>query len=74
MTVVQQPSCVVKRLHDRARTGPAPDILDWYSHCVRLSVNKLGGLGACFPRKIRHSEIASESMFGPKKLLDSPHL
>ena len=24
--------------------------------------------------KIRHSEIASEAMFGPKKLLESPHL
>ena len=23
--------------------------------------------------KIRHSEIASEAMFGPKKLLESPH-
>ena len=25
------------------------------------------GLGACSPRKIRHSEIASEAMFGAKK-------
>ena len=36
-----------------------------------------GGLGACSPRKIfkiRHSEIASEAMFGPKKLLESAHL
>ena len=47
--------------------GPAPTVLDWYGHCVRVSVNKLGGLGACSPRKISHSEIASEAMFGPKK-------
>ena len=25
--------------------GPEPAILDWYGHCVRLSVNKLGGSG-----------------------------
>ena len=24
-------------------TGPAPTILEWYGHCVRVSVNKLGG-------------------------------
>ena len=48
-------------------SGLAPTILDWYGHCVRVSVNKLGGVGACSPRKIRHSEIASEAMFGTKK-------
>ena len=26
-------------------TGPAPAILDWYGHCVRLSMNKLRGAG-----------------------------
>ena len=26
-------------------SGPEPAILDWYGHCVRLSVNKLGGSG-----------------------------
>ena len=58
-------------------SGPEPVILDWYSHCVRLSMNKLVGLGACCPRKvfkIRTSKIASEAMFGPKMLLESPHL
>ena len=43
-----------------------PAILDWYGHC---DVNKVGGSGACSPKKIfkiRHSEIASEAMFGPK--------
>ena len=58
-------------------SGLEPVILDWYSHCVCLSANKLGGLGACCPRKIfkiRTSEIASEAMFGPKMLLESPHL
>ena len=24
-------------------SGPAPTILEWYGHCVRVSVNKLGG-------------------------------
>ena len=36
-----------------------------------------GGLGACSPRKIfkiMHSEITSEVIFGPKKVLESPHL
>ena len=41
-----------------------------YFRLVRLcGVNKLGGLGACSPRKvfkISHSEMASEAMFGPK--------
>ena len=42
-----------------------------------LSVNKLGGLGACSPWKnfkVRRSEIASEALFGPKKLLEFSHL
>ena len=30
-------------------TGPAPGISDWYGHWVCVSVNKLGGLGACPP-------------------------
>ena len=51
-------------------TGPEPAILDWYGHCVRLSVNKLGGSGGMLSQekifKIRHSEIASEAMFGLK--------
>ena len=54
--------------------GPEPAHLDWYGHCV---VRALGGLGACSPRKIfkiRYSEIASEAIFGPKMLLESPHL
>ena len=35
------------------------------------------GVWACSPRKnfkIRHSEIASEAIFGPKMLLESPRL
>ena len=56
-------------------SGLAPAILDWYGHCVCVSVNKLGGSGGMLPQeKIRHSEIASEAMFGPKKLLEFPHL
>ena len=55
-------------------SGLAPAILDWYGHCVCVRVHKVGGLGVCSPRKIRHSEIASEGMFGPKKLLESSHL
>ena len=54
-------------------SGPAPAILEWYGHCFRIS-EQARGLGACSPRKIRHSEVASEAMFGPKKLLESPHL
>ena len=58
--------------------GPAPAISDWYGHCVYVSVNKVGGSGGMPPKdnfiKIWHSEIASEAMFGPKKLLESPHL
>ena len=45
--------------------------------CRILSVNKLGGSGGMVPQenfKIRHSEMASEAMFGPKKLLEYPHL
>ena len=41
-----------------------------------LSVKKLGRSGGS-PRKnfkIRHSEIASEALFGSKKLLEFPHL
>ena len=49
-------------------SGPEPAILNWYYHCVLLSVNKLGGLGACCCSrkifKIRTSEIASEAMLG----------
>ena len=28
-----------------AFSGPVPAVLDWYSHCVRVSVNKVGGSG-----------------------------
>ena len=55
-------------------TAPAPTILYWYGHCMRLSVNKLGGCGGMLPRKIvkiSHSEIASEAMFGLKKISPS---
>ena len=31
--------------------GPAPAILDWYGHCVRVSVNKLGGSGGMLPQE-----------------------
>ena len=31
--------------------GPAPTILDWYGHCMRLSVNKLGRCGGMLPHK-----------------------
>ena len=48
-------------------TGPEPAILDWYGYCC---VNKLGRSGGMVPQenfcKIRHSEITSEAMFGPK--------
>ena len=47
-------------------SGLEPAILNWYGHC---SMNKLGGSGGMLPQenfKIRHSEIASEAMFGPK--------
>ena len=47
-------------------SGPEPAILDCYGHCVRLSVDKLGGSGGILPHEIRHSEIAAEAMFGPK--------
>ena len=53
--------------------GPEPAILECYGlYCVCLNVSK-----ACSPRKnflIRHSDIASEAMFGQKMLLESPHL
>ena len=32
-------------------SGPAPAILDWYGHCVRVSVNKLGGPGGMLPQE-----------------------
>ena len=52
--------------------GPEPAILDWYGHCVHLSVNKLGGYGGMFPQEkkymIRHSD-RSEAMFGLKLML-----
>ena len=61
-----------------SNAGPAPAISDWYGHCVGVSVNKVGGSGGMPPQenffKIRYSEIASEAMFGPKKLLESHHL
>ena len=31
--------------------GPAPAILDWYGHCMCVSVNKLGGSGGMLPHK-----------------------
>ena len=31
--------------------GPAPTILDWYGHCMRLSVNKLGRSGGMLPQE-----------------------
>ena len=30
----------------QASSGPAPAILEWYGHCVRLSVKKLEGSGS----------------------------
>ena len=50
-----------------------------YFRLVRplCTVNKLGGSGGMLPLenfKIRHSEIASEAIFGPKMLLESPRL
>ena len=47
-------------------TGPEPAILDWYGHC---KLGPRGVWGPCSPRKIfkiRHSEIVSEAMLGPK--------
>ena len=58
------------------KAGPEPAILDWYGHCVRLSVNKLGGSGGMLPQgkffKLRHSEIASEAIFGQKYYYNLP--
>ena len=31
--------------------GPAPAILDWCGHCVRVNVNKLGGSGGMLPQE-----------------------
>ena len=30
---------------------PEPAILDWFGHCVRLGVNKLGGSGGMLPQE-----------------------
>ena len=41
---IQLPSSyLITKLFCHPCTGPAPAILDWYGHCVRVSVNKLGG-------------------------------
>ena len=32
-------------------SGPAPAILDWYGHCVRVSVNKVEGSGGMLPQE-----------------------
>ena len=40
-----------RALHKCINTGPAPAILDWYGHRVRLSVNKLGGSGGMLPQE-----------------------
>ena len=40
------PSCLA---HTSA--GPALAILDWYSHCVHLSVNKVGESGRMLPQE-----------------------
>ena len=45
----QSVSSVNKSLH--ANTGLEPALLGWYGYYVELGVNKLGGLGACSPRK-----------------------
>ena len=46
--------CIVGR-HNHQRlgdtSGPAPAILDWYGHCVRVSVNKAGGSGGMLPQE-----------------------
>ena len=59
--------------------APAPSILYWYSHCMRLSVHEQArGVWEHAPPgkffKISHSVIASKAIFGPKKVLESPHL
>ena len=41
---------VTERIH--AVAGLAPAILDWYGHCMRESVNKLGGSGGMLPHEI----------------------
>ena len=33
------------------QAGPAPAILDWYGHCVCISVTKVGGSGGMFPQE-----------------------
>ena len=35
--------CYHTHLLGYVTSGPEPAILDWYGHCVPLSVNKLGG-------------------------------
>ena len=48
-------------------SGPEPAILDWYGHCVHLSVGGSGGMLSQEKEfKIRHSETTSEAMFAPK--------
>ena len=32
-------------------SGPEPADLDWYSHCMCLSVNKIGGSGGMLPQE-----------------------
>ena len=45
--------------------GPEPAILDWYGHWG-IKLEGSGGMLSQKSFKIRHSEIASEAMFGPK--------
>ena len=67
-----------KSVHNEIRpiSGPEPAILEWYGHCVRLSVNKARGIWGHAPPgrffKIRYSEIASEAMFGQNATRISP--
>ena len=46
--------------------GLEPAILDWYGHCGMKKLGWSGGMLSQENFKIRHSEITSEAMFGPK--------
>ena len=47
-------------------TGLRVIILDWYGHCMRLSVNKLGGLGHAPPGKLGTLRLLLRSCLGQK--------
>ena len=44
-------AAIVTSLCHIITSGLAPAILDWYGHCVRVSVKKVGGSGGMLPQK-----------------------